>query len=103
MAEAAGSGSYLGDAELAGGQLTLCLVHLLAALGLGALQLFQPLHHRLHIRLHLADVETRHGELFVEETTAVLLLRGSEEHSRQGQEIVLPLSRTFSNICLIDI
>lgn len=50
MAEAAVSyGSYLGDAELAGSQLRLHLVHLLGALSPGALQLFAALHHRLHL------------------------------------------------------
>lgn len=43
------SSSYLGDAELAGSQLHLHLLHLLGALGLGALQLFAALHHRLHL------------------------------------------------------
>lgn len=42
-------GSYLGDAELAGSQLRLHLLHLLGALSLGALQLFAALHHRLHL------------------------------------------------------
>lgn len=50
MAEAAVmSSSYLGDAELAGSQLHLHLVHLLGAPGLGALQLFAALHHHLHL------------------------------------------------------
>lgn len=79
MAEAAVSyGSYLGDAELAGSQLRLHLVHLLGALSPGALQLFAALHHRLHLWLHLADVETGDGELFINETAALLLLRGQK-------------------------
>lgn len=40
--------SYLGDAQLAGSQLLLVLVHLLVALGLGALQLLAAFHHGLH-------------------------------------------------------
>lgn len=70
-----GSG-YLGDAQLASSQLPLGLVQLLAALCLSALQLFAALHHGLHLRLHLTDVETGHGELLVNHTAALLLLWG---------------------------
>lgn len=50
MAEAAEeSCSDLGDAQLAGSQIPLSPLHLLAALGLGALQLLAALHHRLHL------------------------------------------------------
>lgn len=66
--------SYLGDTELAGGQLPLRLLHLLGAHQLGALQLFTALHHRLHLGLHLTDVETGHCEFFINEATALLLL-----------------------------
>lgn len=74
MADAAVGSSYLGDTELAGSQLPLHLLHLLEALRLGALQLFAALHHRLHLGLHLTDVETGHSEFFINETTALLLL-----------------------------
>lgn len=67
-------GGYLGDSELEGNQLHLCRLNLLGALGPGALQLFAVLHHRLHLRLHLADVETSHGELLVDEAAALVLL-----------------------------
>ncbi len=43
------SSCYLGDAELAGSQLRLHLLHLLGAFCSGALQLFAALHHRLHL------------------------------------------------------
>lgn len=66
--------TYLGDAELAGGQLLLVLVHLLVALRLGALQLFAAFHHGLHFRLHLADVQTGHCELLVDHAAAALVL-----------------------------
>lgn len=72
------SSRYLGDAELAGIQMALHLVQLLAALRLTALQLFAALHHGLHLRLHLTDVEPGHSELLVNETAALLLLSGEE-------------------------
>lgn len=65
---------YLGDAELAGCQLGLHLVHLLAAVAHGALQLLAAFHHRLHLWLHLADVKTSHRELFIDQAAALLLL-----------------------------
>lgn len=80
MAEGAAGSCYLGDAQLAGGQLSLCLSHLLGALSLGALQLFAALHHCLHLRLHFTDVESSYGELFIDVTTALLLLR-RQKHS----------------------
>ena len=64
------------DAQLAGGQLQLVLVHLLVALRLGALQLLAALHHGLHLRLHLADVEAGHRELLVDHAAALVLLGG---------------------------
>lgn len=74
MADAAVGNSYLGDTELAGSQLPLRRLHLLDALTLAALQLFAALHHRLHLRLHLANVESGHSEFFIYEARALLLL-----------------------------
>lgn len=66
--------AYLGDAELAGRQLRLHLVHLLAAVAHGALQLLAAFDHGLHLWLHLADVKTSHCELFINQAAALLLL-----------------------------
>lgn len=71
---AIGLPSYLGDAQLAGGQLLLVLVHLVVALRLCALQLLAALRHGLHFALHLADVETSHCELLVYQAAAALVL-----------------------------
>ncbi len=77
--------SYLGDAQLAGSQLLLVLVHLLVALGLGALQLLAAFHHGLHFWLHLTDVEASHCELLLDHATAALvLLEGQKRKSWRG-------------------
>lgn len=68
--------THLGDAQLAGGQLLLVLVHLLVALWLGALQLLAAFCHGLHFWLHLTDVETGHCELLVDHAAALMLLEG---------------------------
>lgn len=92
MTEAVGaSSSYLGDAELAGSQLHLRLLQLLGSLCLGALQLFAALDHRLHLWLHLTDVETGHSELFINETTALLLLRRQKNIVIRPQKMCLVL------------
>lgn len=70
---------YLGDAELAGGQLLLVLVHLLVALCLGALQLFAAFRHGFHFRLHLADVQAGHCKLLVNHAAAALVLLQTQE------------------------
>ena len=57
---------HLRDEELAGGELPPCLLHLAVALQLHDLQLPAALHHALHLRLDLADVEASHGELLLD-------------------------------------
>lgn len=54
----------LWDEELAGCQLFLVGLKLPWCFGLSSFQLFAAVHQRLHLWLHLADVETCHGELF---------------------------------------
>jgi len=92
--EEGGGGAHLGDAQLAGSQLLLVLVHLLVALRLGALQLLAALHHGLHLRLHLADVEARHRELLVDHAAALVLLEGE---GRCGHwKWIAPLIHSYS-------
>jgi len=55
--------SYLRNEELAGGELSPGLLHLAVALQLHVLQLAATLHHALHLRFDLADVEASHSEL----------------------------------------
>lgn len=57
---------HLGNAELAGGHLPVRLLHLAVALRLKVLQVAAALHHGLHLRLYLADVEASHGELLLD-------------------------------------
>lgn len=66
---------YLRDTELTGCELFFVLIHFLVALGLSALQLFAALHQSLHLRLHLTDVQTSHCELFINETSTLMLHR----------------------------
>lgn len=68
--------TYLRDAELTCSKLFLVLIHFLIALRLGALQLLAALHHALHLRFHLADVQSGHCELFVNHATHFRLLTG---------------------------
>lgn len=60
------SPAHLGDEELAGGELTPGHLHLAVAFHLQVLQLPAPLHHRLHLRLDLANVEPGDGELLLD-------------------------------------
>lgn len=92
-----GRPAYLGDAQLAGGQLLLVLVHLLVALGLGALQLLAALHHALHLGLHLADVEARHGELLVDQPAALVLLWEGQDSLKHTIAKTQPTSTLQSN------
>lgn len=57
---------HLRDEELAGGELPAGLLHLAVALQLHVLQLAASLHHALHLRLDLTDVEAGHGELLLD-------------------------------------
>lgn len=59
---------HLWDEQLAGGQLSAGFLHLAMALQLHVLQLPAALHHRLHLRLDLTDVQPRHGELLLDRT-----------------------------------
>lgn len=61
--------SHLRDEQLAGGELPTRLLHLTVALQLHVLQLAAALHHALHLRLDLADVETSHSELLLNRPT----------------------------------
>lgn len=89
--------SNLGDAELAGCQLPVHLLHLLGALGLGAFQLLAALHHRLHFGLHLADVKTSNSELFVDDTAALLLLRGDKTQQAYRHYTFFSVHQTLRN------
>lgn len=66
---------HLRDEELAGGELPPGLLHLAVALQLHVLQLAAALHHALHLRLDLADVESSHRELLLDRTTNLHWLR----------------------------
>lgn len=78
--------THLGDEELAGRELPLAGVHLPVGVHLGALQLLAAVHQRLHLRLHLADVEPGHGELLLDHPVHICQL------STQG----LPAARSHS-------
>lgn len=56
---------HLGNAEVAGGHLPVRLLHLAVALRLKVFQVVAALHHGLHLRLYLADVEASYGELLL--------------------------------------
>lgn len=71
--------AHLRDAKLAGCQFLLILIHLLVALRLCALKLLAALRHGLYFRLHLADVETGHCELFVYHAAAAFVLLVAKE------------------------
>lgn len=66
---------HLRDEELAGGELPSGLLHLAVALQLHVLQLAAALHHALHFRLDLADVEASNCELLLNRTANLHRLR----------------------------
>lgn len=60
---------HLCHKEVTRGQLPARLLHLALALHLEVLQVAAALHHRLHLRLYLTDVEAGHCELLLYRTT----------------------------------
>ena len=70
---------YLRDEQLTGRQLLLIGLDLAVGVGLSALQLFAAVHQRLHLRLHLTDVETGQSELLLHRRAVPLCLWGLKE------------------------
>lgn len=73
--------TYLGYEQLAGRQLPLAGVHLPVGVHLGALKLFAAVHQGLDLRLHLADVQTGHGELLLNDSIHVCQLSTGGRHA----------------------
>lgn len=65
---------HLRDEQLTGRQLLLIGLDLAVGVGLSALQLLAAVHQRLHLRLHLTDVETGQSELLLHRRAVPLRL-----------------------------
>lgn len=73
--------AYLGDEQLAGCQLPLAGIHLPVGVHLGALKLFAAVHQRFDLRLHLADVQSGHGEFLFNDSVHICQLSTGGNHS----------------------
>lgn len=73
--------AYLRDKQLASCQLPLAGIHLPVGVHLGTLQLLATVHERFDLRLHLANVEARHGELLFDDSIHICQL-STEGHIR---------------------
>lgn len=82
--------AHLGDEQLARGQLPLAGIHLPVGIHLRALKLFAAVHQGLDLRLHLADIQTGHGELLFDDSIHICQLNtgGNElNHCLQYPEV----------------
>lgn len=77
----------LGDEELAGRQLAAGLLHFTVTLQLHVLELTAALHHGLHLRLDLTDVETCHSELLLDGATDLHRLH-EKQTTEQDKKVV---------------